>query len=141
MAGRHLFGTTITFGTSSFAALIRSITTPEGERIELDTSHMGTAAGGSHTGISWRTKIPSDIGEWKAMRVSILFDPDLKPPIDQAAETITITFPLASGQTNNATLAWTGFMTRYGGEVPYDNVSEGSYEIAISGDVTWTAGS
>ena len=141
MAGRHLFGTTITFGTSGFAALIRTINIPEGERPALDTSHMGTAAGSDHSNCSWRTMIPSDLANWGPMTVTILFDPDLDPPIDDDAETITITFPLASGQTTNATLAFTGFMTRYGGEASYEDVATGEYELTPSGDVTFTAAS
>lgn len=141
MPGRHLFGTTITFGTSSFAGLVRTINIPEGNRPALDTSHMGTAAGSDHSNCSWRTMIPSDLASWNAMTVTILFDPDLDPPIDDAAETITIQFPTASGQTTGASLSFSGFMTRYSGEASYEDVATGEYELTVSGDVTFTAGS
>ena len=102
---------------------------------------MGTSAGSDHSGASWREKIASDLAEWGNLSVSILFDPDLDPPVASVAETITITFPLATGQMTNATLAFSGFMVSYSGEAPYDDVAEGEYEIAVNGDVTWTPGS
>ena len=141
MGARHDFGTTITFGTSGYSGQIRRITVPTATRPALDTSHMGASAGSDHSGVYWRTMIPSDLAQWEAMTVSILFDIDIDPPVDQDPETITITLPLQTGQTTNATLVFTGFMTRYGGELLYDDISEGEYEVTISGDVTWTPGS
>jgi len=141
MAARHLFGTTVTFGTSGFAAQITNVTPPTGTRPALETTHMTTAAGAEHTNASWRTYIPSDLGNWDPMRVTMHYDPDLTPPIDEPAETITIQYPPATGQSTGATMVFSGFMTSISAEVVMDNVATGDYELTVSGDVNLTQGS
>jgi len=141
MPARHLFGTTIAFGTSSFAGLITDITLPSADRPALETTHMGTAAGAEHTNASWRTYIPSDLASWSGCRVSIHYDPDLLPPIDEAAETITIQFQPGAGQSTGASVVFTGFMTTYGGNASMDDIASGDYELQVSGDINITPGS
>jgi hypothetical protein len=141
MGARHLFGTTITFGTSAFAANVLDITMPAADRPALDTTHMGTAAGAEHTNASWRTYIPSDVGSWSGCRVSMHYDPDLLPPIDEAAETITIQFQPAVGQSTGASVAFTGFMTTYSGNASLDDVAGGDYELQVTGDIAIAPGS
>lgn len=141
MTARHLFGTQVTFGTSGWAAKITNITPPSGTRAALETTHMETAAGAEHTNASWRTYIPSDLGTWEPMRVTMHYDPDLTPPIDEPPETITIQYPPASGQTTGASMEFTGFMTSVSSEVVIDNVASGDYEITVTGDVSLTQGS
>ena len=118
-------GATITFGTSGFTANIENIELPEQVREAVNTSHLGTS--GRHT------KIPSDLVDSGSMKMTFQFNPDTDPPIDQAAETVTITFP------EGATWAFSGFMTNYGGSVPLEGKMMGTATVEITGDISQTA--
>ncbi|NBQ49116.1 MAG: hypothetical protein EBY40_00200 [Marivivens sp.] len=125
-------GTTITFGTSGFTASVTSITPVSGaERPSIDTTHLGTTTA--------RTSIPGDLIDWGTCEIAFQFDPDNRPPIDQAAETITVTFPLSSGGSTAANLAGSGYMTGYGNEVPLEELMTAEATIKWSGDLTFTA--
>lgn len=129
--------TTIAFGTSAFAPVVRSITIGEQTREALNDSHLGTTG--------QMTFIPSDLIDAGGFEMEIEFDPGLAfPPITAAAETITITFPLQPGDTVRGTLAGTGFITRVSGP----NLELGSIMVATIGvkwdgktDVVLTVGS
>jgi len=124
-------GASIAFGTSSFTANITSITPVSGaERPAIDTTHLGTTTA--------RTFVPGDLVNWGELEVELQFDIDDRPPIDQVAETITITFPLSALGATAATLAGTGFMTNFGAEVPLEELMSGSYTVKWSGNLTWT---
>lgn len=118
------FGATITFQTGFFAQF-RVIDDLGSTREAIETTHNGTADG-------WATFIPSDIKKMKACRIQMLFDPDTEPPIDAAAENVTITFP------GGATLACSGFMTDAGASIPYDDLMTQDVELQLSGAPTWT---
>lgn len=116
------FGGSITFSSSFFAEIL-SVTIPEMTRDAIETTHAGTTGGK-------RTFIPSDLEDMGEFTVELNLDETTKPPIDSAAETVTITF--ASG----TTWSFTGFMTSAGGSGPIDDRMTGSYTVKISGDVT-----
>lgn len=100
--------TTIAFGTSAFAPVVRSITIGEQTREALNDSNLATTG--------QMTFIPSDLVDAGGFDMEIEFDPSIAfPPITGAAETITITFPLQPGDTVRGTLAGTGFITRVSG--------------------------
>lgn len=123
-------GTSITFGTSGFDANLLSIDGPSSTRESVETSHMGTT--GDHT------FMPADLVDRGEVSLTFEFDPDKEPPIDQAAETITITWPVPSGSSNGATWQFTGFMTDYSPGAAIDERMEASATIKISGDINFT---
>lgn len=118
------FGGTISFSTG-FLAQIISVTLPEQAREAIDTSHAGTTGGDM-------TFIPSDLIDHGELQVELNFDETTAPPIDSAAETVTITFASAT------TWAFTGFMTNYSAEAPIDDRMTATATIKVSGDITVT---
>ncbi len=100
-------GTTIAFGTSSFAQDVLDITHNDIARTKVITSHMGTT--GEHT------NMPGDLFDAGDLDVEILLDPDTQPPIGGVTETVTITFPNAS------TLIGTGFVSNWRFGVPLED--------------------
>jgi len=120
-------GITISFGTSGFSANLTDITPPAAERESIDTSHQGTT--------SFKTFTPADLAEWGSLEVTIHFNPATDPPIDQAAETVTITWP------DSDTWAFTGFMTNYAGDAPHNGLMTGTATVKVSGDVTISSAS
>lgn len=127
------FGVTITFD-SGFFAEITNVTTPDMNRDPIETTHSTTTGGK-------RTFIPSDLVDHGQFNVDLNFDPDDEPPIDSAAETVTITFPTPVGGSSGATWQFTGFMTNYGGAVPIDDRMTASATVKVSGDITYTSSS
>lgn len=123
-------GTTITFGTSGYTAELLSVDISDQERGHIDTTHMGT--------IGSRTKAPLDLVDRGSLDIEFNFDPDIEPPIDQAAETITLTFPLPAGQITAGTLAGTGFMTNYSVGIPLEDKMTATATIMWGADPTWT---
>lgn len=124
------FGSSVTF-QSGFFACVRVISDIGSEREAIDTTCNSSTNG-------WGTMIPSDIKKMKAFRVQLLFDPDETPPIDQAAETVTITFPTPAGGSTGATVAASGFMTDFTAESPYNDLMTAEATIQFSGEPTWT---
>ena len=124
-------GTSITFGTSGFSAALISVDGPSSSREAVETSTMATT--NSHT------FMPADLVDRGEVSLTFEFDPDLEPPIDQAAETITITWPIPSGLSNGATWVFSGFMTDYNPGASIDERMEASGTLKISGDITVTA--
>lgn len=126
-------GASITFGTSSFSATVTAINGEAIERVAIETSHLGTTTA--------RTFIPGDLFDPGEVSLELLFDPDNKPPLNGAAETITVTFPVAAGETNGATWAASGFVTGFSYGVPLEELMTGTMTIKLSGDITVTGGS
>lgn len=134
MAGLAAYGTTITFHTSYFSGKIKTSNLDGYNREKLDTTHMTSTNG-------WATYIPSKIQEPGQIKVNILYDPDTAPPIDQAAEAITFTFPVPTGKTVGASMASSGFLTEFSftGEVRGLYMADAT--LVLSGEPTWTASS
>lgn len=88
-------GATITFATSAYSAAIRMIGGATEERPSIDTSDLSTTG--------HRTFIPGDLATPGSFDIEILVDPEDDPPwpdITDAAETVTITYPVTvTGQT------------------------------------------
>lgn len=118
-------GTTITFSTGFFAEITR-FNHSGMSREAIDQSHFG-----STVARSYRPGVLADMGE---IEIECHFRPGVKPPINGAAESITITFP----DSGAATWQFSGFLTgfEYGAEL------EGKYmataRIKIAGDITVT---
>lgn len=124
---RNGTGITIGFGTSNFTAEIMSVNGSGITRPSIDTSHHGSTE---------RTFIPGDLVDNGTVDVEINFDPDEQPPIDEAPETVTITFPTALD--NGATLVGSAFVTDWEWGGPLEDKLTASFTLKWAGAVTWT---
>ena len=130
--------TAIVFGTSAFSANVISLDGPNISRESIETSHLGTV-----DNMTFLQASLSDAGE---ISLEIEFDPDLTPPIGTTTtpvgtETITVTWPLPSGQSTAATWAFSGFATSYSGGASNGERMTGTLALKITGDITITASS
>lgn len=130
------FGGTITFGTSSFSCEITDWSYSGATRTAIETTHLGTTAANGTTQIGTRTFMPNDLVDPGELTVTMHFNPDKYPPIEAAPETITLDF---TGAANDATWAFSGFITSYNWEAPLDDKMTGEYVIKITGPITITA--
>ncbi len=126
-------GTTIVFGTSSFTAEILSVNGNDISREDVPTTHMGTT--------NYHTFMPSKLVDGGSIEMEIAFDPDSQPPITAAAETITITFPLPSGQSTAANLAFSGYVNSWSWSDPLEERMTANITIKVDGESepAWTA--
>jgi hypothetical protein len=121
-------GSTVVFGTSGFTAEITNFGTPAPSRPAIDVSHLGT--------VGSRVFIPGDLVDNGEMTLGLHFNPDELPPINGAAETITLTFK------SGATWAFSGFVTGLGSaNQESDNKVTQDVTIKVSGDINVTAAS
>jgi hypothetical protein len=116
-------GTTITFGTTSFTANLLSIDGPGAERGTINMSKMS-----STTSEDFAPKGLYDGGE---LEMTIEHTGAQTPPIDQVAETITITW--AGGQTT----VFSGFCTGYKPKAQIGERMEATLKIKVTGTVTF----
>lgn len=124
-------GASISFGTSGFAADLISLTLPEFTREAIETTHLGTT--GAKTFKSAKLYTVGDIA------ATFDHDPSETNMVTQDAETITITYPLQSGEATAKTLAFTGFAMSSGGEeMTVDNRMITSITIKAQGAITET---
>jgi len=131
MAAGNGTGTSVAFGTSSFAANVTGIAIDGVERPAIPTSHLGTTTSA--------TFIPGDIVDEGTVTLDIQYDPDVEPPKKGAAETVTITFPLLGGGSTAASRAFSAFVTSFDAGVEIDGLINGSVTVKVSGNVTVTA--
>jgi len=122
-------GVTITFGTSAFSASITNVSLADIERASIDVTHMASTT---------KEYMPGDLVDWGSIEIEILFDPDTWPPIDQAAETITVTFPTPSGHSSGATAVGSGFLTKVTGTIPLENAMKMTCTLKWAGSVAFT---
>jgi len=121
-------GATITFGTSGFTARYHEIGEDQQVVAKIDTSHLGLARG------SAKTHIPGDLVD--VGEIACMFEWPLGTicPLRQAAETITITYPLPVGKTTPATLAGTGWCrTRATPQLKNDTLQTGKMTVVWDG--------
>lgn len=131
MAATDTFtGTTIVFGTSGFTCELLSASLPGASRAPINTSHAGTTVA--------HTKIPAKLIDWGQVEIEFNFDPDDEPPIDGAAETVTVTFPIPAGGTSGATLAGSMFMSNFTMTGTVEEKMTATATLEVSGDLTWT---
>lgn len=123
-------GASITFGTSGFTAAFTGISHDGIERGSIPTTHLGTTVA--------HTYIPSDLFDPGELTMDLQFDPDDFPPIDQPAETITVTFPLGSGASVAAKWAASGFATAFNYALQVEQLMTGQLKVKFSGDITDT---
>lgn len=127
-------GATLGLGTSTWdtAALIKSIAFSGATRAALETTHLATANG--------RSFMPEDLPDYGEMDVEFYHIDSIAPPY-AAAETITVTYPLGSGQSGAATFACSGFCTDYkpGDPTGVGEIMMGSAKWKFTGAPTFTA--
>lgn len=122
-------GTTITFASSGFTAQITNVSLSDIQRASVDITHMGSTT---------KEYMPGDLVDWGSIEIEILFDPDTWPPIDQAAETVTVTFPIPSGKSSGATAYGSGFLTKESGTVGLEEAMKMSCTLKWAGAVSFT---
>ena len=98
-------GASLTFGTSAYSFSWTSITQSEITREEVNDTHLGS------TSVTYR---PGDLTDFGTFQCNFLWDQDVaepRPSTTTAGETITITYPIAPGNSSATTKAGTGFVT------------------------------
>lgn len=118
-------GTTVSFA-SGFLAEILSISGPTMSRGSVDMSHMGTTTN--------KVFKPTDLSDMGELTVELLFIPQDTPPINDAPESIAITFP------DSAASVWTftGFLTGFDVTDPLEDRMTATAKIKITGGVVIT---
>jgi len=106
-------GATISFQNGWLARIVK-FTPPSASRAVIDNSDISQDV---------KEHAPGDLVTWEDFKVTIVFDAATKPPIDQAAEDITITYA------DGVTQSFCGFMTNYA-------PSDASNDERITADVT-----
>ncbi len=126
------YGITITFASGFLAEIVDVPTLPGFNRKWIDTTHTQSPS-------NRMEGQPSDLVKVKPLKVTIHHDPSATPPIDDAIETITITFPLFEGESTHATFACDGAMVDYDPKGPLDDKMVADVEIEFTGLETITA--
>ena len=131
-------GITVVFATSAFTAEVKDVSWGGISRESKDISHQGNAAPGAGK-FGNMTFMPGDLSDPGELSLEIHFDADQEPPIDQAAEPITVTWPKVSGDTTAATWAGEGFITSFEQSATLDEVMTASITVKFSGNITMVA--
>jgi hypothetical protein len=130
-------GATLTMGTSTWDtnALIISITPDAITRAAIETTHLGTATA--------RSFIPEDLVDNGGFTIEFLSngaDTNAILPVLAAAETLTITYAVMSGNSTGQIITGSGFCTEYTpGSAAVGEVIKGSAKFKWAGTVTYTA--
>lgn len=130
-------GTTITFGTSGFSAEVTSIKMSGISRSIIETSHLGTSPAGAGE-IGSKTFLAGKLSDPGEVSIEGHFDADLTPPLEASPETITITFPLADGESVASKWSFSGQMTAYEFSAPLEDKITFTATIKAVGPITVT---
>ncbi len=133
-------GTHIAFGTSAFAALVRSISHSGMNRAAIETTHLMTSPAAAGT-FGSKTFIPGDLCDPGELKLEIHFNPDNVPPLEGVQEQVTITFPIPLGLTNGATWVFTGFVTGFEYTAPLEGLMSATMTLKVASNVVQTAAS
>jgi hypothetical protein len=117
-------GTTITFD-SGFLAKIRSLQWSGIERAVVDDTFFNTTGGKAFE--------PGDLADPGELVVEIEHNTGDTPPIDSAAETVTITWP------DSVNHQATGFMSGYELQTADEEKVIATARIKLSGSINWAA--
>ena len=127
-------GASIAFGTSSFTASWTSLSTGPVTRAVISTTHLGTS--------NAKTSQPADLYDPGQLRGQCHYDPDSQPPFSGASETVTLTYPPGSGQTNGATEASSAYVIEFSpGELTTDGNIIADVVLQRTGAITFVDGS
>ena len=123
-------GFTVVFGTSGYSAEVKSLTNPSRVREAIETTHQGSTT---------KDFVPGKTVDLGELQLTCKYDPAQPDIIDDDPETITVTYPLLSGESTAANIAYTGFVTNQGGsELSTDSEPTETLTIKITA-FTFTA--
>jgi len=123
-------GATLSFGTTNFQGNFKTLQHTGVNRAVIDTTYLGTSTA--------KTFMPGDLYDPGEISGTISYDPDTQPPYSNAAETMTLTFPVPAGSNNGATMNCSGFITNFDEpELVTDTEMIASITIKLSGSITW----
>ena len=115
-------GVTITFATSAWSANLMSVTHSGNGREAIKTSYQGTT--------TVDTFVPSKLRDPGSWEIEVQYDPLEDPPLDAAAETITVAWPDGEEE------AFTGFVTGFEKSGTLDEMVMATMTIKVSGAIT-----
>lgn len=122
-------GTTITFGTSLFAGRIIDIGQAVGvSRGVIEASKMASD--------DWVDKLVQDLADPGELQYDIEYDGDVDPPVNAAAETITID---VRGAGTGFKVSGSGAMTGFTPAIPHNDKMTASITISWLGAVDFAA--
>ena len=124
-------GATITFATSAFAAKVLGITIDGVTRSDIEDWDLASLSDKSQ---------PGKVRQFGTVTVEMEFDLNTEPPINAAAETITITQAIKSNEQTAAKLEGDGYINAYTGGFPWNERKTGTYTIKWTDGFTVTAG-
>lgn len=116
-------GTTVVFGTSGFNAQLLGLNMDSIARTVRDVTNLSTTGS--------RKKEPGSLVDQGTLTMRLQFDPDAQPPIANAAETLTITFPTPAGKGIGAVLSGPGFVSEWSWD------AQGGDEEPMTSELTW----
>jgi hypothetical protein len=123
-------GITVTFGTSGFTFDLMDVNPFDASRDAIDCTHQGSVVAMEFT--------PADLLDWGDLSITGAYDQDVRPPIDQPAETITIEFPKKNVLSpNGAQIVGTGFLSGFSVTGPLNAKIEFDSTVKWSGDLTF----
>jgi hypothetical protein len=125
-------GATVSFGTSTYACDLITLTLPEKTRATIETTHLGTTVA--------KTYKPAKLKDVGTVSLEYDHNPAADDLTDNVIETVTINYPLLSGQSVAAKLVFSGFVTKQGGEeFKVDSRMTTKITVQVSGDFAFTA--
>lgn len=124
MAAYDGSGTTITFGTSGYSAALISIDGPGVSREAIDSTTMATTGGHDF--------IPADLYDGGEVELVFEWDGSASPPIDDAAETLTIDW----GGTGNS-MSFSAFCTNFKPGASIGERMTASMTCKVTGVINW----
>lgn len=125
-------GYSITFSSGYFKWLLDAEPI-QAKRNALETTHSSTTDA--------RSFIAEKLVDYGGIRVTFQLDPDETVDIDAAPESVTFTYPLASGAATAAKLVGSAFMTDYSENVPINGIMTCTCTLKWAGKPTRTAAS
>jgi hypothetical protein len=118
-------GATITFGTSAYTAELTDIQWTGIERTVVDITHLGSSQA--------RVFMPGDLYDPGSAQLSVLFDVRTpRPAMNNAAETVTLTFP------SSDTAVASGFFSGWEFGVPLEDKMTATVNVKFTGAITFT---
>jgi hypothetical protein len=132
-------GITATFGTSSYSMEYTELELSGASRNAIDVTHMtSTAPTGDQIG--GKEFIPEDLADGGILTLTGHENPDSFPPLNGAAETLTLQFPATGGDSTGASWAFTCFVIDVGISMPRGDKMTRSVQVKITGVLDPTAG-
>jgi len=109
---------TLVLGTTGAVGNVRSIGEISQDLEKLETSYLATS--------TFKTYMPSDLAEPGEVEFEVEFDTSIDLPACGVVETITITYPMRTGETVAANHAGTGFILK----VTMPSLENGAIQVA-----------